>query len=238
MLRFAKTILAVSAIAFAAPSAAAVQIFDFVARIDTPDSPYGTGTVFGGSFSYDDALAPTLIYNLTPATGDLYRADGAEYLSPGVSLSFELGGQSFSGGGLAGVFDMIDQGSEDGDRFFVWNNDDPRYFFALYFEAGNATTFLDTRLPAAFPANLWQGPLVDLGDDDDFNELDLIPQGEFAFYDVERQTGFEARVLSITPAGGAVPEPSTWVMLIVGFGAIASMLRRGRRSKGSLAPSA
>lgn len=232
-MRFAKTILTLCALTLAGPAAAAVQIFDFVARIDTPDSPYGTGTMISGSFSYDDALMPTSTYSLDPAVDALYRAEGAEYLSPTIAMSFEFGGQSFSGGGLAGVFDMIDQGFEDGDFFFInASQGDARYFFSLYFWGNNATTFFDTRLPTSFPPDLWLLPYADTDDDDELN----VPNGEFSFYDAEHQSGFNALLLSITPAG-AVPEPSTWVMLIVGFGAIGGMLRRTRRPLGSFAPS-
>lgn len=229
MLRFAKTILTLGVLAFAVPAAAAIQIFDFVARIDTPDSPYGTGTVFTGSFSYDDALVPTSTFRYDPAEGDAYRQDTAEYRSPGITLNFELGGRNFSGGGFAYVSDMIDEGLEDGDGFAIGNYDDPHYFFDLVFYARNATTFLDTRLPASFPAGLWQGPFADPSDDDELT----IPHGELGIYDRERQFGFSALVLSITPAG-AVPEPSTWAMLILGFGAIGGMLRGRRRSTGAL----
>ncbi len=38
-----------------------------------------------------------------------------------------------------------------------------------------------------------------------------------------------------TPGGGAVPEPSTWAMMIVGFLGVGFMLRRSRRSGQTLA---
>lgn len=233
-MRFVRSILALSAIAYAVPASAAVQIFDFEARIDWSNSPYGTGTLFSGKFSYDDALVPSSSYHLDPAGGFIWTADGAEYQSPQIALSFVLGGQTFTGGGTASVFDMIDQGLEDGDMFFIGNYG-PRYSLNLSFES-NAATLLDTRLPATFPAALWQGPTYE--NDDDFNEVDLMPRGEFGFHDAESDSGFNARVLSITRAGGAVPEPSIWAMMIIGFFAIGGVLRRQRRAEGSLVPSA
>ena len=125
---------------------------------------------------------------------------------------------------------------QDGDRFFVASYGGPHYAFDLTFDAGNATTFLDTRLPTSFPAGLRQGPLDP--DDDAFDEMDLVPFAEFGFYDFERQSGFNALVLSITPRAGAVPEPSTWTMLILGFGAVGGTLRRTRRSVSSFVASA
>ncbi|MBU1377812.1 MAG: PEPxxWA-CTERM sorting domain-containing protein [Alphaproteobacteria bacterium] len=38
-----------------------------------------------------------------------------------------------------------------------------------------------------------------------------------------------------SPSGGAVPEPSTWALLIVGFGLTGGVLRRGRRESLALA---
>ncbi|WP_394763859.1 DUF4394 domain-containing protein [Phenylobacterium sp.] len=41
-------------------------------------------------------------------------------------------------------------------------------------------------------------------------------------------------IISVGPTGGAVPEPATWAMMLVGFGGLGAMLRR-RRTQGALA---
>ena len=42
-------------------------------------------------------------------------------------------------------------------------------------------------------------------------------------------------VASSSPVSGAVPEPATWMMLILGFGAVGFGLRRTARTKGTIA---
>ena len=61
----------------------------------------------------------------------------------------------------------------------------------------------------------------------------------YAFIDPEFDEG-EAdalRQVRITPVAGAgvVPEPSTWMMMLLGFGAVGYSMRRARRRQGSLA---
>ena len=58
------------------------------------------------------------------------------------------------------------------------------------------------------------------------NSTGLIPNYLFAF----AVSGAEARALGVA----AVPEPATWLSMIVGFGMIASFLRRRRRSGSKL----
>ena len=224
--RLAKLVVAFAAVSIATPSSAAVRTFDFVARIDSETAFVAPGTMITGSFSYDDGLTPTSTYYEAPPEW-LHRGEGAEYRSPSVTLSFTVDGEHYAGGGRAHVYNLIEGDPEDADSFSVRNLDNTRYYMALTFWAGNATTFLDTRLPTRFPTGLQQAPNPD---DDDFDEFDLIPSSELEFYDVERQVGLNALVLSITPAGiSAVPESSTWAMMIAGFGAIGAALRRRAR---------
>lgn len=49
------------------------------------------------------------------------------------------------------------------------------------------------------------------------------------------QTADGFRLSSVTVNTPAVPEPSSWMMALLGFGAIGSALRRNRNAKGSLA---
>ena len=53
------------------------------------------------------------------------------------------------------------------------------------------------------------------------------------FSGVSQQRGGTARINFTTAGGGAVPEPATWAMMLVGFGAMGTALRR--RAKPQLA---
>ena len=45
------------------------------------------------------------------------------------------------------------------------------------------------------------------------------------------QIGFDNITLgSATPGAGAVPEPGTWAMMLIGFGAVGFAMRRRRRT--------
>lgn len=50
----------------------------------------------------------------------------------------------------------------------------------------------------------------------------------------DRDDGFKIRSLSVSEVSGAVPEPASWALMIVGFGAVGFSLRR--RSAGSAKP--
>ena len=49
----------------------------------------------------------------------------------------------------------------------------------------------------------------------------------------DRNDGFKLAGISVTAQIPAVPEPATWAMMIVGFGAIGASLRRRRRAAGA-----
>ncbi len=40
------------------------------------------------------------------------------------------------------------------------------------------------------------------------------------------------RTVLAAPGGGAVPEPATWAMMIIGFGGVGALMRRNRRDRG------
>ena len=57
------------------------------------------------------------------------------------------------------------------------------------------------------------------------------------FSGVSQQRGGTARINFTTAGGGAVPEPATWAMMLVGFGAMGTALRRRARPQLAFAAS-
>ena len=57
------------------------------------------------------------------------------------------------------------------------------------------------------------------------------PAGSF----ISDSTGLSLQVTNIAPVVGAVPEPSTWLMMILGFGLVGGTLRSRRRAATGLA---
>ncbi len=58
-----------------------------------------------------------------------------------------------------------------------------------------------------------------------FNNAESFRFGQNGAFTGEARSGVQA-IASVAAANGAVPEPATWAMMIVGFGAIGGTLRR------------
>ena len=168
--------LALALATTAAPAAAAVLTFDFTGRIDQANALFATGTTLAGTFSYDDALAPTTVVPVP--SGSI-----AQYADPSIALAVTVGGPTFSGTALASVSDDVD--GEDGFGLFAFGAP----FLSLEFFDPNGASFTGTGLPHDFPA-LAQGPFPDPNDDDDLT----VPSAEFNFYDEGRDEDFTATV--------------------------------------------
>lgn len=200
----------------AAPASAEMRIFNFTARVDQPAAIVPAGTIVTGSFSYDDALAPT----------DLIQ-DGniaiATYMHPSISFSASFTGFNLSGVDYTSVWDVSAGSTSDEDDSFAIGSFSGQYSFALSIWQPDRAWLTDSGLPTAFPVSLWQGPFADPNDDDGLT----VPHGEFTFWDPAQLRGFDAVVLSVTSANlSAVPEPSIWAMMIAGFGLVGAAFRR------------
>jgi hypothetical protein len=216
MLRFFGLVLFL--IANVSSAQAATKLFDFVARVDQSNMILPPGTVFSGQFGYDSAATPTQIFTGPESIVALYESDS-------IFVNVTFGGSSYrSQSAYAGVNNQY--AGTDEDNFGV-NGSTGRFGMGLQFNAadGNLNLYSNTSLPQAFPSNLWQGPYLGGPEYDDIG----FEYATFSFFNTTANQGFEALVLSISPTVSAVPEPTTWAMMIFGFGLIGANLRRKTR---------
>lgn len=206
-------IAALAALFAVAPASATIRIFDYIARVDQVDALVPAGTMINGSFSYDDSLTPSTVFY-----GEKYNR--ADFEHPSFTLSLNFLGQSYSVGGEGGVTDAF--GGDEEDGFGIRALSDSRYVSLSIWDPRNAW-ISGTALPTSFPSPLWQGPFDDLNNDDDLT----VPHGELSLYLRPSRESFTAVIISVTPAG-LVPEPATWAMMIIGFGAVGSAMRKRR----------
>lgn len=111
------------------------------------------------------------------------------------------------------------------------NSTENHIYVDLYAAGGGAPLLAEELLPLDTTSFVIPGGLLSAGEDYYF---DLLYDGRIVtstggdapitltqFYDVDTEVDFST-------AAGAVPEPSTWAMLIIGFGGIGFMVRRRR----------
>ncbi|KND47479.1 MAG: hypothetical protein AB199_03555 [Parcubacteria bacterium C7867-004] len=108
----------------------------------------------------------------------------------------------------------------------------------------NATGYVNMGLPAGFAAGTWQTLTIDLLTSSDqlkytIGNLSMLSSafGTMSFTNFianSHNTGANLDVYydnlstSLAPSGGAVPEPASWALMIVGFGFAGSVVRRRR----------
>ena len=213
---------AMAALFCATPASAVVRIFDFTARVDHASSSLApVGAIVSGRFSYDDALQPTYYYD--------EGSDGSSalYQHPSITFIVTFSGQTFSGADHVSVQDVkVGADIDEGDDFYI-SRSSSNFFMQLGIFQRDRLWLDSARLPDAFPSPLWQGPFPEPDSDVEL----MAPYGEFTFINLANGHGLFAIVQSVTPANvGAVPEPATWAMMIVGFGLLgAAVRRRGQR---------
>ena len=61
-----------------------------------------------------------------------------------------------------------------------------------------------------------------------------LSQGSGATFQYAYAAGLGLDDIVIPPPNGAIPEPATWLMMILGFGAIGGMMRAKRRQNVSV----
>ena len=241
--------LLAAALLAAGPAEAAEYIITYTGTVSA--SYDGTGT-FGDPNASLDGLAFTAVYTLTAPLAGAYTSEGefsariwggAQYAAPSpLSATLTINGitQAVSGNQRGDVEQRFvpDEIFEVGEirhlaKHFSQTHDDQGFFqqdsylLSNYIRSGLGNfDFLNT---TDYTASL----------DYDVRPGD-VSTGSFRFEEF-RYDGIyyaygdlTATHVTIAPAplGGALPEPSTWAMLLLGFGALGAGLRSARRRHG------
>lgn len=227
-MKFGQVFATASLLAFAAPAEAQITTYSsqssFSAAAGTVTTenfescPHAT-TAFTGSLSSSAGPCSAITSGVTfsPQQGSLYIAGPGQssnpstalgmnvFVSDPISITFGTGITAF-GADLFQNFGGGSQGSTD------------TAFNILAYGAGN--TLLGTFNPLVSPNG---GDFFGLTSTDSIFRIDIGQPGGFAVVD------------NVQFSASAVPEPSTWAMLLMGFGGIGVALRRQRRNVAALA---
>lgn len=218
---FKTMIAALAAPALAAPAEAAIRYYSFTAT-DTSANVI-TGDV-AGTFGFDDAVAPFEVEIGPPDVGDLARYDALTYLRlVGSNFTYEYNGSAGT------TFVTVTNNRIDKDAFTIDLND----------SAGTLTTatgyrLRDGRLLLLDDTEAANSSLS-LTDADPSDPLYLTRQ---LFLSFERADGgpfqfsYSGNITSLIAApapGNSVPEPSSWALMIAGFGLAGGAARQRRR---------
>lgn len=204
------------------------------------------------------ALAAPLALAATPATAvdiNLSTATtGTSITAPGASFAQSFVGQTVVGTGISGsptsplalapsgtIFvQFFDPGVSPASNSLISlpNNNAPLSIlfdtlansFTFTMGASNAGSTIDVRAFDAFGV-LTGSTQVVMGTD--YNIYTLNTLGNFrglTFYNDNDPAGVRFQNMSYNAVAGPVPEPATWLMLLIGFGGIGLQIRRGRRA--------
>lgn len=183
------------------------------------------GLPFSASFSYDPTLG---IREKMPNSDTLYGGDVDGDISPSDGLTFLLGGKTFKVRGRAGtaIVEANDPGSE-GYSYFAFQDQTPSPYGLLI---ANSTFFIwHPNSPQSNLENPYTG-----SDLSGWGQLSFSQQINGGFYP-SLSVEFEKFNIAASSTGSpatAVPEPTSWAMMIAGFGVIGGAMRR-RSVKGT-----
>jgi hypothetical protein len=180
----------------------------FYAYVGTSSSSLGTLVGSGSSWSTSFALTPT---NLTPGTTNYLNIEAIKVGGPG---------------GLSFVLNLSDSGFSFGNGTQTITTDSANFaYFTASYNNGNAAVTPQTWVPATGPAIAAPYPYGNVvgtaGWADAVNGLSSCDRCTVDFS------------VPITSLTSAVPEPSTWAMMLLGFAGVGFMTYR-RNSKTAL----
>jgi hypothetical protein len=204
--------------AFAAPASATTILYDFtldgLTGSPLPAGPYGTVSVndFGGTsqLSFDIKLAPNFFFN------DSKSFQAFDYLLGGTVSTVNITTTGFTDAGL---------GSYTAPSI-VTNGDTTKFNYAILCAtlcAGGSTDGTINEL--IFNVT---GTNLAIGSISDTNGHPGLPI--YFAADIAYEGGPSVLTGNIgATLGGAVPEPETWALMLLGFGGIGLMLRARKR---------
>lgn len=183
-----------------------------------------SGTIRVNTTSDDDFIGFVVGFNpgdLTAASTDFLLVDWKQLNQGSFGCNADIGlAVSHASAGLAnnaGAWCHQGLGVTELERGATLGNtgwaDNTLYTFDLEYTSNNIKVFVDN--------------ILQLDVDGSFSD------GRFGFYNYSQAqveyAGITTEVLP--PPNGAVPEPSTWAMLLLGFGAVGGVMRSRRRQK-------
>lgn len=178
---------------------------------------------------FDNAttFTATLTFDTSQTTADA----ASVYSDPGVtddaaydigSITYQLGGQSWTHSGT--------WGGSDNDYVNIHAGITSAEIVSIYGDSDhlldNGYTVTSTVLGGGIYSNIYHTYAPTFGGADASN---LLAFNDFTSTFGKIRTDFGIATLSNITMTAAVPEPSTWLMMLIGFGMVASVHRRQRR---------
>ena len=193
------------------PGTGVITPFNSLQRPCDGNAPVTCFRNAGDPFGIPSAVASTVAF----PSGTVNVPNDRIFLHPsngafaGVSFVAALSGTY----NFAGEFSMQDVNPSGVEIGAIILNGAPVLTSSLLF-AGSRTFNFDALLNAGQSVSFFVGPAGNSNND---------------------STGLFLRVTGLAPVVGAVPEPSTWLMMILGFGLVGGTLRSRRRAATGLA---
>jgi hypothetical protein len=147
---------------------------------------------------------------------------------------FDSNGSTAAGSGITGYVVLTDFDISVGQQLIApnlldWSISNGSY--TLRQAAGNALTRFNMEVAAGGEVKTWSFDAQDTGD----NTWTKFSRTDSAFLDISviKDNSYSGESENVGPSGSwtvanAVPEPATWVMMLLGFGLIGGVMRRNR----------